>query len=218
MTNPLSVLLFFPPIWIGFLLFGGFSVFDTYALDRYPLFSKTIDLSERNQVTWEPPTHKWIPVFGLAPYKGKAMLSLVFGTVPEGSGDETDVEVVMSAFGTNNKNEKHDRWIIDDYIKSNKPFSKPRNIWETGHEWGLGFVHITGDEEITINMLVIKPNISPKLHCPKLKLVVYHDDAWVGYGRRIYCNFFNSFFSILAVVIYIFLANQKTMFKSVQAE
>lgn len=192
---------FYPSLWMVFLFFGGFTRFDQTALDRFPVFSEVIDLSKKGEVEWTPKTEHWKTHLGFTPYKGKAMLSLYFDSPANADASKTDLQVEMSALGVNKYGEKHDRNIIDWYITSNKPFSKSMNIWKASKEWGLGFVNITGDEKITINMLITEPNLSPKLQCPRFKLIVYHDYAWTGYGRRIQCAFFDILFTALAVGI-----------------
>ena len=184
-----------------FLFFGGFTRFDQTALDQFPVFSDVIDISKKGEVKWTPNTEHWKTLIGFTSYKGKAMLSLNFDSPANADAPKTDLQVEMSALGVNKYGEKHDRNIIDWYITSNKPFSKSMNIWSASKEWGLGMVEITGDEKITINMLITEPNLSPKLQCPRFKLIVYHDYAWTGYGRRIQCAFFDILFTALAVGI-----------------
>ena len=184
-----------------FLFFGGFTRFDQTALDQFPVFSDVIDISKKGEVKWTPNTEHWKTLIGFTSYKGKAMLSLNFDSPANADASKTDLQVEMSALGVNKYGEKHDRNIIDWYITSNKPFSKSMNIWSASKEWGLGMVEITGDEKITINMLITEPNLSPKLQCPRFKLIVYHDYAWTGYGRRIQCAFFDILFTALAVGI-----------------
>ena len=184
-----------------FLFFGGFTRFDQTALDQFPVFSDVIDVSIKGEVKWTPNTEHWKTLIGFTSYKGKAMLSLNFDSPANADAPKTDLQVEMSALGVNKYGEKHDRNIIDWYITSNKPFSKSMNIWSASKEWGLGMVEITGDEKITIKMLITEPNLSPKLQCPRFKLIVYHDYAWTGYGRRIQCAFFDILFTALAVGI-----------------
>ena len=129
------------------------------------------------------------------------MLSLNFDSPANADAPKTDLQVEMSVLGVNKYGKKQDRNIIDWYITSNKPFSKSMNIWKASKEWGLGFVNITGDEKITINMLITEPNLSPKLHCPRFKLIVYHDYAWTSHVRRIYFTFYDFLFTALAVGI-----------------
>ena len=201
MKNFFTLYRLFPLVWMIFLFFGGFTRFDQTALDRFPVFSDVIDVSIKGEVKWTPNTEHWKTLIGITPYKGKAMLSLNFDSPANADASKTDLQVEMSALGVNKYGEKQDRNIIDWYITSNKPFSKSMNIWKASKEWGLGFVNITGDEKITINMLITEPNLSPKLQCPRFKLIVYHDYAWTGYGRRIQCAFFDILFTALAVGI-----------------
>lgn len=182
----------FPMVWMIFLFFGGFSKFDQTALDRFPVFSEVIDLSKKGKVEWTPKTEHWKTLLGFIPYKGKAMLDLVFSS--DSGLDVSDLQVEMSAIGVNINGKKQNRW--DGML--NKPFSEPTRMWQNKN---LGCVNITGNEIITINMLITEPNLSPKLQCPRFKLIVYHDSAWTGYGRRIHCTFFDFLFTALAVGI-----------------
>ena len=75
------------------------------------------------------------------------------------------------------------------------------NIWAASKEWGLGMVEITGDEDIIITMTILEPNLHPKLHCPRFKLIVAHDYAWTSHVRRIYFTFYDFLFTALAVGI-----------------
>lgn len=191
MKKSFTLYRFFPLVWMIFLFFGGFSRFDQTALDRYPVFSDVIDLSKKGEVEWTPKTEHWKTLLGLTHYKGKAMLALIFSSYP-GDADDTDLQVEMSAIGVNKNGEKQNRW--DGMF--NKPFFEPTRMWQNKN---LGCVNITGDEIITINMLITEPNLSPKLQCPRFKLIVDYDSAWTGYGRRIQCAFFDILFTALAL-------------------
>ena len=192
---------FYPSLWMVFLFFGGFTRFDQTALDQFPVFSDVIDISKKGEVKWTPNTEHWKTLIGFTSYKGKAMLSLNFDSPANADAPKTDLQVEMSALGVNKYGKKQDRNIIDWYITSNKPFSKSMNIWAASKEWGLGMVEITGDEDIIITMTILEPNLHPKLHCPRFKLIVAHDYAWTSHVRRIYFTFYDFLFTALAVGI-----------------
>jgi hypothetical protein len=199
----------FPPFWIVVLFFGGFTKFDQTALENFSLFSEVIDLSKKDQVKWEPIVDRWKSFGWLTPYKGEAMLSLVFDNHLEALADKTNLQVEMSAIGVNENGIRQNRWIINGDGTSNKPFSKPRRMWESRKLWGLGLINITGDEKIIINISITEPNLCPKLERPRFKLQVSHDYAWVGYGQRIQFVFFDILFTALAVGISIIGLSKK---------
>lgn len=209
MKNFFILIRLFPLVWIVALFFGGFTKFGQTALENFSLFSEVIDLSKKNQIKWEPIMDRWKSFGFLTPYKGEAMLSLVFDNYLDLLADNTDLQVEMSAIGVNENGENQNRWIINGDGTSNKPFSKPRGMWESKKLWGLGLVNITGDEKITINMSIAKPNLCPKLERPRLKLQVSHDYAWVGYGQRIQYVFFDFFLTALALGISIIGLSKK---------
>jgi hypothetical protein len=147
---------------------------------RNPLFSQPVNLTQLNKFVWTVPKGKLPP--------GQAQLSLVVNLflLREIPSDRSQVQVraTVSAFANRPDGKRENRWIKNDYYKTDKPFSEEgRGLWESygqgRYEFGLGAVDVRKDEGLTIEFSITTPDPGLASGNPRLKLVGDHDPAGI---------------------------------------
>ena len=109
---------------------------------RNPLFSEPVNLTQPNKFVWIVPIGKLPP--------GEARVSLVVNLflLREIPRDRSQVQIraTVSAFANRPDGKRENRWIKNDYYKTDKPFSQEGSgLWETN---GYGRMEFGLDPEL----------------------------------------------------------------------